>query len=101
MLEPHFRKISHASDLNSELLAIIKSLEYIDKREFNKIKIYSESRETIDYINQYIYINQSILSRNKKLKNLLYLISDKCVNFYFKELNENNFVKTMLNYKLL
>jgi len=96
MLEPHFRRISHSN--KSEILAIIKCLEHLDKTEFNKINIFSESRETIDYIKQHIYIDRSI--RDKNLKSLMYLTSNKIVNFYYKELKENNFVKTMLNYKL-
>lgn len=98
MLEPHFRKISLANNINSEILSIIKCLEHLDQTNFNKINIYSESRETIDYINQSIYINRNIISRN--MKKLLYLNSNKIVNFYYKELKENDFVKTMLNYKL-
>ena len=100
MLEPHFRRISLYNQLNSELFSIIKCLEHLDKTDFNKINVFSESREVIDYIKEYIYINRSNLSRNKNLKTLLYLTSDKIVKFYYKELKENDFIKTMLNYKL-
>jgi len=95
MLEPHVRKLDYYDDFKSEVLAIIIALDYLEKRDFNKINVYSESEKAVNYIYDCIFY------RNKDdfmLKKILYLVSNKSIKFYYKELKENNFIKTMLIY---
>lgn len=81
ILEPHIGKIIYMGDTRSEVLAIIKALEYLD---FIKIKpdpifIYT-CQKAIDFINNCIY-------ERKNFQNILLLISDKNVKFFSCEKN--------------
>ena len=94
ILEPHIRRIDYYDDFKSDILAIIAALEYLETKDFNKINVYSESKESIEYIYDCIF------HRNKDSfmsTSILYLISNKSIKFYHKDL-KNNFIKTMLNY---
>ena len=94
ILEPHTRKIEMANKIDSEILAIIKALETLDgKKENVKINVYSSCQEAITYINNSIfYRNENDINSSK----ILLLTSDKIVNFYKLDKQNNIFIKTML-----
>ena len=84
-IEPHVGKFVYTrNQVKSEVLAIIKALEYIDFVNIkpDPIYIYTSSSEAIRYIDECVYNRNNVNDRNE-ISKILFLLSDKNVKFFY------------------